>query len=191
MPFYDSSRRPDRPENFTRLQFLLDIINARGLNNPGVASILGITEAAAGSIFRVDDILLSKALFLAESLGFTVRFHLYPAGGDENVRYRVDPMREIIERDGQFLTKRLSFLFAAIDNNGLTQAEFASRMGLALSTVVAWRVNDDIKVSRIFQAADVLGMSIKITIQNIQQETPEKGSRICSIEFTNKSVHGL
>ncbi len=161
MPFYESSRRPATGE-FKRLQFLLDLIGLTGVGYDEIASKLGLSRPVIYSAMKEDDMNLSRAEAICQILGCEVSFSLFKPGS--NAYYQLNG-KEILLGDGQgYKLKRLAFLSAYLESKGISRTALAEKLCLGWSTVATWFRNDDIKISRLFQIAKVLGTSVGVNM---------------------------
>lgn len=185
-----SSNRPVKFD-FKRLQFLLDFMNAAGLNPVDVANIIGTTVPAVRHWFKddVDDTKLSYVYQIAEHEGYKFDLLLTRSSKEGTGVISVD-VDDFIRLPGDnYRPKTMSFLTVALKRYGITKKELAKATGLSYSTITYFYSVDDITISRILDIANSLDFCVKYTFTKIEEPVPDPDKRhSCTVSIVKKSV---
>lgn len=141
-----------------KLQFFDDFLSLEGLTHDNVATMLSITRPTVSHWFKTDDTKLSFVQGIVESLGYSFSISLEK---DTDSRDRVDVIDLL--PDG-ITPKRLSFLAFALKRYGIGKYDLAEKLNVNYTTIRYWFSTDDISFSWLHRIAEVLDLSIRITI---------------------------
>ena len=172
--------KEENRENERRLAFLHTLIKSRGLTLKAVAEKLGVTQQLLTWIFSVrDDCRLSMAQNIAAVIGYRleIEFTRYPVllsdtsfqscngvsvrvqiDQDDIILGRVNPLPEYVRncKPGD----RMYFLACYIDGMNMPITKLCQSMETDMSSIRYIFINDDIKVSKLFQIAQSTGGKI-------------------------------
>lgn len=157
-PKTENAEQKPGNDSIRKLQFFDDFLSLEGLTHDNVASMLSVTRPTVSHWFLVDDTRLSIVQGVIESLGYTFSLSLEK---DTDSRDRVD----VIDLLPEGITpKRLSFLAFALKRYGIGKYELAEKLNVNYTTIRYWFSTDDISFSWLHRVAEVLDLSIRITI---------------------------
>lgn len=185
-----SENRPVKP-GFRRMQFLLDFMNAAGINCVDVAKIIGGSVPGVRHWFRedVDDTKLSNVYRIAEFTGYKFDLLLTRSGKEAAGIIPVDVDDFIRLPNDNYRPKVMSFLTLALRRYGLTKKDLAAATGLAYSTFTYFYSTDDISISRIFDIANSLDFCVRFSFTKIEEPVMDPDKRhTCSVMILKKSM---
>lgn len=150
----------------SRLQFLTDFIAATHTDAPQIAEMLQISKNSVYSWFseKTDDVRLSQAMEIIDKRGYVLNISLFRPGDSETPL--VTDLKKLIDSScGKAKLKRMSFLFVTLDRYNVSIKELTKAINVTYTTFRYWCCNDDLMISRIYQIADILGLSIIFDIK--------------------------
>lgn len=153
-------------ENEKRLQFLLTMMDAKGVSKYELARMLGNTPQNIFTYFKRDDMKLSVAQDIFSRLGYDLQFRLEREGEKRDVVMDVEGL--LI--GGQL--SRLAFLKIAMSQYGIGRKEMAERLGLNYTGINRWFKVDDIAISYIYEIAEAFGLKVRIKAGVIPTSRP-------------------
>ena len=143
-------------ETEKRLQFLLSLMEVRGVSKHGLARIMGVSPQNIFTYFKRDDMKLSVAQEMASRLGYDLSYRLEKEDG---VRDVVTDIEGLVGKDG---IQRLAFLRVAMKQYGIERKKLAEQLGLNYTGVNRWFKVDDIAISYLYKIAELYGLKVKI-----------------------------
>jgi len=143
-------------ESEQRLQFLLSLMEVRGVSKHGLARIMGVSPQNIFTYFKRDDMKLSVAQEMASRLGYDLSYRLEKEDG---VRDVVTDIEGLVGKDG---IQRLAFLRVAMKQYGIERKKLAEQLGLNYTGVNRWFKVDDIAISYLYKIAELYGLKLKI-----------------------------
>ena len=152
-------------ESEKRLQFLLSLMEIRGVSKHELARIMGVSPQNIFVYFKRDDTKLSVAQEMASRLGYDLSFRLEKE--DAPSRDVVLDIEGLVGKDG---LQRLAFLRVAMSQYGIERKAIAEQLELNYTGVNRWFKVDDIAISYIYEIAKLYGLKVKIKA-SIRKET--------------------
>jgi len=144
-------------ESDKRLEFLLSLMEIRGVSKHELARIMGVSPQNIFTYFKRDDMKLSLAQEMASRLGYDLSYRLEKEGGA--ARDVVLDIEGLVGRDG---LQRLAFLRVAMAQHGIERKKLAEQLGLNYTGVNRWFKVDDIAISYLYKIAELYGLKLKI-----------------------------
>ena len=144
-------------ERGKRLQFLLSLLEARGVNKNELARIMGVSPQNIFTYLKRDDMKLSSAQEIAEKLGYDLSFRL--ESEDAPQRNVIVDIEGLVGKDG---LQRLAFLRIAMSQYGIERKKLAEQLGLNYTGVNRWFKVDDIAISYIYEIAKLYDLKVII-----------------------------
>lgn len=176
----------------SRLQFLSDFMAATHTDAPQVAEMLQITRNSVYTWFneKTDDVRLSQAMEIIDRKGYALNISLFRPGDTETPL--ITDLKKLIDNScGKAKLKRMSFLFIALDRYNISIKTLVKEIDVRYTTFRYWCGNDDIMISRIFQIADVMGLSIVFDIRRKPQNGEQEEKRRCENRMTISDKYDL
>ena len=147
-------------ESEKRLQFLLSLMELRGVSKHELARMMGVSPQNIFTYFKRDDMKLSYAQEMASRLGYDLSYRLEKEGTES--RDVVLDIEGLVGKDG---LQRLAFLRVAMSQYGIERKKLAEQLGLNYTGVNRWFKVDDISISYIFKIAELYDLKVKTTIK--------------------------
>jgi len=144
-------------ESEKKLQFLLSLLEYKGVAKRELARMLGMTPQSIFTYFKRDDMKLSFAQTVASKLGYELVFRLEKA--DAQLQ---SGALEIEAPAGDGGLSRLSFLRVALQQYGISRKELAEKLELHYMGVNRWFKVDDIAISYLYEIAQLYGLQVKV-----------------------------
>ena len=144
-------------EKEPRLQFLLSLLDAKGISKLELARLIGVSPQNIFTYFKRDDMKLSYAQEIFRRLGYDLSFRL-----ESEVNPAKDVFIEIEDLVGKDGLQRLAFLRMAMGRYGIERKNLAEQLGLNYTGVNRWFKVDDIAISYIYKIAELYGLKVKI-----------------------------
>lgn len=144
-------------ENEKRLEFLVSLMEIRGVSKHELARIMGVSPQNIFTYFKRDDMKLSVAQEMASRLGYDLSYRLEKEGGA--VRDVMLDIEGLVGKDG---IQRLAFLRVAMARYGIERKKLAEQLGLNYTGVNRWFKVDDIAISYLYKIAELYGLKVKI-----------------------------
>ena len=151
-------------EKEPRLQFLLSVMDRKGISKLALARLMGVSPQNIFTYFKRDDMKLSYAQEIFRRLGYGLSFRL-----ESEVNPPKDVFIEIEDLVGKDGLNRLAFLRMAMGRFGIQRKKLAEELGLNYTGVNRWFAVDDIAISYIFKIAELYGLKVII------KAVPRKG----------------
>lgn len=144
-------------ESEKKLQFLLSLMESKGVGKHELARMMGVTPQNVFTYFKRDDMKLSYAQEVAEKLGYDLSIRLE----SENTPQRnvIVDIEGLVGKDG---LQRLAFLRIAMSQYGIERKALAEQLELNYTGVNRWFKVDDIAISYIYKIAALYGLKVKI-----------------------------
>ena len=135
-------------ESEKKLQFLLSLMESKGVGKHELARMMGVTPQNVFTYFKRDDMKLSYAQEVAEKLGYDLSIRLE----SENTPQRnvIVDIEGLVGKDG---LQRLAFLRIAMSQYGIERKALAEQLELNYTGVNRWFKVDDIAISYIYKIA--------------------------------------
>ena len=144
-------------ESVKRLQFLISMLDNRGMSKYDLARMMGVSPQNIFTYLKRDDMKLSYAQDMAAKLGYDLSFALEKEEvSTQNV------IMDIESYVGEKGLRRLAFLRAALGLYGIGRKQLAEDLGLNYTGVNRWFRVDDIAISYIYKIADLYGLKVRI-----------------------------
>ena len=153
-------------ESEKKLQFLLSLLEYKGVAKRELARMLGMTPQSIFTYFKRDDMKLSFAQTVASKLGYELVFRLEKA--DAQLQ---SGALEIEAPVGDGGLSRLSFLRVALQQYGISRKELAEKLELHYMGVNRWFKVDDIAVSYLYEIAQLYGLQVKVKAVALPPDT--------------------
>lgn len=148
--------------NSKRLAFLTTLMIQEAFSKAELARRLGVTWQNIGTYFEKDDMKLSKAIEMCRLIGYDMTVALE----DPNAK-TASAIIDITERTKT--NKRLDPIFKYLALNNISLAEVSRRTGISNTSVQAWFRTDDMKLSRIYELAEALGVKVYFRMTPIDE----------------------
>ena len=144
-------------ESLKRLDFLVSLMEVRGVSKHELARIMGVSPQNIFTYFKRDDMKLSVAQEMASRLGYDLSYRLEGEGGAAR-----DVMLDIEGLVGKDGIQRLAFLRVAMAQYGIGRKNLAEQLGLNYTGVNRWFKVDDIAISYLYRIAELYGLKVRI-----------------------------
>lgn len=144
-------------ESEKRLQFLLSLMESKGVGKHELARMLGVSPQNVFTYFKRDDMKLSYAQKIAELLGYDLSFRLESESAP--LRDVIVEIEGLVGKDG---LQRLAFLRIAMSQYGIERKDVAEKLELNYTGVNRWFKVDDMAISYIYKIAEIYGLKVKI-----------------------------
>lgn len=156
-------------ESEKKLQFLLSLMESKGVGKHELARMMGVTPQNVFTYFKRDDMKLSYAQEVAEKLGYDLSIRLE----SENTPQRnvIVDIEGLVGKDG---LQRLAFLRIAMSQYGIERKALAEQLELNYTGVNRWFKVDDIAISYIYKIAELYGLKVKIKASIRKEQTPDE-----------------
>lgn len=156
-------------ESEKRLQFLLSLMELRGVSKHELARMIGVSPQNIFTYFKRDDMKLSYAQEMASRLGYDLSYRLEKEGTES--RDVVLDIEGLVGKDG---LQRLAFLRVAMSQYGIERKKLAEQLELNYTGVNRWFKVDDIAISYLYKIADLYGLKVKIKATLKRNKTPDE-----------------
>lgn len=144
-------------ESEKKLQFLLSLMESKGVGKHELARMMGVTPQNVFTYFKRDDMKLSYAQEVAEKLGYDLSIRLESENAPQ--RNVIVDIEGLVGKDG---LQRLAFLRIAMSQYGIERKALAEQLELNYTGVNRWFKVDDIAISYIYKIAELYGLKVKI-----------------------------
>ena len=144
-------------ESEKRLQFLLSLMQSKGVGKHELARMMGVSPQNVFTYFKRDDMKLSYAQEVSGKLGYDLSFRL--ESEDAPLRNVITEIEGLVGKDG---LQRLAFLRIAMSQYGIERKKLAEQLGLNYTGVNRWFKVDDIAISYIYKIAELYGLRVRI-----------------------------
>lgn len=144
-------------ESEKRLQFLLSLMESKGVGKHELARMLGVSPQNVFTYFKRDDMKLSYAQKIAGLLGYDLSFRLESEGAP--LRDVIVEIEGLVGKDG---LQRLAFLRIAMSQYGIERKDVAEKLELNYTGVNRWFKVDDMAITYIYRIAEIYGLKVKI-----------------------------
>ena len=146
----------------TNLKFLIDFFNYLGIT-PEDYGILGSTSAQClREQLRADDLKISKAMTIAEELGYTLSVSMKPEDEDDSYVVVLPPTSPA----GKRRLERLAFLENIMLHYHLSHSALAAMVGCTRGAVASWLRKDDMKISYVIKLKNKLNLTVKFIFKD-------------------------
>ena len=156
-------------ESEKRLQFLLSLMELRGVSKHELARMMGVSPQNIFTYFKRDDMKLSYAQEMASRLGYDISYRLEKEGAE--TRDVVLDIEGLVGKDG---LQRLAFLRVAMSQYGIERKKLAEQLGLNYTGVNRWFKVDDIAISYLYKIAELYDLKVKIKASIKKDKTPDE-----------------
>jgi len=153
-------------ESEKRLQFILSLMEAKGVGKHELARIMGVSPQNIFTYFKRDDMKLSYAQEIAKRLGYDLSIRLESEQAPKNVMVEIEGL---VGKDG---LSRLAFLRVAMSQYGIERKALAEQLGLNYTGLNRWFKVDDIAISYLYEIAKLYGLTVKIKAVVRKEELP-------------------
>jgi transcriptional regulator with XRE-family HTH domain len=144
-------------ESEKKLQFLLEMMEAKGVGKHELARLMGVSPQNIFTYFKRDDMKLSYAQDVAGKLGYDLSIVLEK--DDAPLSNVIVNVEALIGQEGIL---RLAFLRIAMSRYGIERKDLAEKLGLNYTGVNRWFKVDDIAISYIYKIAELYGLKVKV-----------------------------
>lgn len=151
------------------MQFLLSLMEIRGVSKHELARIMGVSPQNIFVYFKRDDMKLSVAQEMASRLGYDLSYRLVKEDGQ--ARDVVLDIEGLVGKDG---LQRLAFLRVAMGQYGIERKALAEKLDLNYTGVNRWFKVDDIALSYLYKIAELYGLKVKIKATVHREKTPDE-----------------
>ena len=155
-------------ESEKKLQFLLSLMESKGVGKHELARMMGVSPQNVFTYFKRDDMKLSYAQEVASKLGYDLSFRL--ESEDAPLRNVIVDIEGLVGKDG---LQRLAFLRIAMSQYRIERKKLAEQLGLNYTGVNRWFKVDDIALSYIYDIAKLYGLKVKIKAEVRRQSVAE------------------
>ena len=156
-------------ESEKRLQFLLSLMELRGVSTHELARMMGVSPQNIFTYFKRDDMKLSYAQEMASRLGYDLSYRLEKEGTES--RDVVLDIEGLVGKDG---LQRLAFLRVAMSQYGIERKKLAEQLELNYTGVNRWFKVDDIAISYLYKIAELYGLKVKIKASIKKDKAPDE-----------------
>ena len=156
-------------ESEKRLQFLLSLMELRGVSKHELARMMGVSPQNIFTYFKRDDMKLSYAQEMASRLGYDLSYRLEKEGTES--RDVVLDIEGLVGKDG---LQRLAFLRVAMSQYGIERKKLAEQLELNYTGVNRWFKVDDIAISYRYKIAELYGLKVKIKASIKKDKAPDE-----------------
>lgn len=156
-------------ESEKKLQFLLSLMESKGVGKHELARMMGVTPQNVFTYFKRDDMKLSYAQEVAAKLGYDLSIRL--ESEDAPQRNVIVDIEGLVGKDG---LQRLAFLRIAMSQYGIERKALAEQLELNYTGVNRWFKVDDIAISYIYKIAELYGLKVKIKASIRKEQTPDE-----------------
>ena len=156
-------------ESEKRLQFLLSLMELRGVSKHELARMMGVSPQNIFTYFKRDDMKLSYAQEMASRLGYDLSYRLEKEGTES--RDVVLDIEGLVGKDG---LQRLAFLRVAMSQYGIERKKLAEQLELNYTGVNRWFKVDDIAISYLYKIAELYGIKVKIKASIKKDKAPDE-----------------
>ena len=156
-------------ESEKRLQFLLSLMEIRGVSKHELARMMGVSPQNIFTYFKRDDMKLSYAQEMASRLGYDLSYRLEKEGTES--RDVVLDIEGLVGKDG---LQRLAFLRVAMSQYGIERKKLAEQLELNYTGVNRWFKVDDIAISYLYKIAELYGLKVKIKASIKKDKAPDE-----------------
>lgn len=155
-------------ESEKKLQFLLSLMESKGVGKHELARMMGVTPQNVFTYFKRDDMKLSYAQEVAAKLGYDLSIRM--ESEDAPQRNVIVDIEGLVGKDG---IQRLAFLRIAMSQYGIERKKLAEQLELNYTGVNRWFKVDDIAISYIYKIAELYGLKVKIKAVVRREQTPD------------------
>lgn len=152
-----------------RLQFLLSLMELRGVSKHELARMMGVSPQNIFTYFKRDDMKLSYAQEMASRLGYDISYRLEKEGAE--TRDVVLDIEGLVGKDG---LQRLAFLRVAMSQYGIERKKLAEQLELNYTGVNRWFKVDDIAISYLYKIAELYDLKVKIKASIKKDKAPDE-----------------
>lgn len=156
-------------ESEKRLQFLLSLMELRGVSKHELARMMGVSPQNIFTYFKRDDMKLSYAQEMASRLGYDLSYRLEKEGPESH-----DVVLDIEGLVGKDGLQRLAFLRVAMSQYGIERKKLAEQLELNYTGVNRWFKVDDIAISYLYKIAELYDLKVKIKASIKKDKTPDE-----------------
>lgn len=156
-------------ESEKRLQFLLSLMELRGVSKHELARMMGVSPQNIFTYFKRDDMKFSYAQEMASRLGYDLSYRLEKEGTES--RDVVLDIEGLVGKDG---LQRLAFLRVAMSQYGIERKKLAEQLELNYTGVNRWFKVDDIAISYLYKIAELYDLKVKIKATLKRDKTPDE-----------------
>ena len=156
-------------ESEKKLQFLLSLMESKGVGKHELARMMGVTPQNVFTYFKRDDMKLSYAQEVAAKLGYDLSICLESENAPQ--RNVIVDIEGLVGKDG---LQRLAFLRIAMSQYGIERKALAEQLELNYTGVNRWFKVDDIAISYIYKIAELYGLKVKIKASIRKEQTPDE-----------------
>ena len=144
-------------ESEKKLQFILSMMESRGVGKHELARMMGVSPQNIFTYFKRDDMKLSYAEEIADKLGYGFSISMESEG--DSLQTIIVDIENLVGKDGM---QRLAFLRIAMSRYGITRKAIAEELGLNYTGVNRWFKVDDIASSYVYRIAENHGLKVRI-----------------------------
>ena len=168
----DEKQKRQRPmvnaatvEKCKNLKFLGYFLNATGAKREDLTAHIGITTAAFGRWFSVDDIRYSNLVRIYDYFGYDVKMVFTYADDKAPSRATAYAILNMLDP-----SKKLNPLFVEMKLNNYNFETIGAKLSRTAQAVNHWFLEDEIAVSMLFKFANAMGATLELV-----PEVREKG----------------
>lgn len=144
-------------ESEKRLQFLLSLMEMKGITKVELARRLGVTPQNVFTYFQRDDMKLSLAQKIVGLIGYDLQISLEK----DSPKSVIVEIENLVGKDG---LARLAFLRIAMSQYGITRKDMAQKLDLNYTGVNRWFYVDDMALSYVYEIAETYGLTVRIKV---------------------------
>lgn len=144
-------------ESEKRLQFLLSLMEMKGITKVELARRLGVTPQNVFTYFQRDDMKLSLAQKIVGLIGYDLQISLEK----DSPKSVIVEIENLVGKDG---LARLAFLRIAMSQYGITRKDMAQKLDLNYTGVNRWFYVDDMALSYVYEIAETYGLRVRIKV---------------------------
>lgn len=160
----DEKQKRQRPmvnaatvEKCKNLKFLGYFLNATGAKREDLTAHMGITAAAFGRWFSVDDIRYSSLVRIYDYFGYDVKMVFTYADDKAPSRATAYAILNMLDP-----SKKLNPLFVEMKLNNFNFETIGAKLSRTAQAVNHWFLEDEIAVSMLFKFANALGATLEL-----------------------------
>lgn len=146
--------------NDKRLGFLLSLMDVLGISKIRLAEMMGVSSQSIFSVFRRDDMKLSRVEEILDRMGFEASVRLERKG--DNMKEIICGIENLLHKDE---LRRLTFLKIAFKKYGIEKDDVAQKMDFNVAGVFRWFRVDDILISHLYEIARMYDLELVVDLR--------------------------
>lgn len=183
----------------SNMSFFTKLVKSMKLNYKRLSEITGYSQQLISWWLSSDDCKYSNIIDIFDKAGISISCHFEPSPNSEfiitqdryamritnlpNLNPTIDPRAELVIDQVLQGNGRLRFLAEFIDRAGIGLTGFSAELGMKYFTVYQWFKKDDMKISKIYMAAEKFNQNV---IWEVTAKAPAQASEDAQSEAEAK-----